>query len=120
MKEQITLRHEQTIRVAGFRNWNKITVGTALGYGGLEGLDQAIAFGHELAWTNQESAVLCSYYHGKNAALDKKDAEIAAAVEIEDGQIVKIDSLLYKVRVTGERYADPVRFVPHYIHENTI
>jgi acetolactate synthase small subunit len=58
----------------------------------------------------QSAGVLTSDYEGKQSYLDAEEAAIAAAVEIEDGQIVEIEGEQFIVKVTGERFSDPVKF----------
>lgn len=109
------LSHGQIIRVKGFSQYaNKITVGTARGYASRynddaeEAHKRALDNGHPTAWANQACSVLSSDYPGKAEALNAEAASIAAAPEIEDGQTVEIEGELFRVRVTGERYSDPV------------
>lgn len=111
------LSHNQIIRVKGFSRYaNKITVGTARGYAAQynddaeEAHKRAIENGHETAWANQSAAVLSADYPGKAEALEAEAAAIAAAPEIENGQTVEIEGEIFTVRVTGERYSDPVHF----------
>lgn len=115
----ITLRHNQTIRVASFDRYaQRIRVGTVEGYAKDNGEDPAAEVqratdnGHELAWTCQAPAVLTADYPGKDAAVDAERAEIAAAQVIEDGDDVIIEGRHYTVRVLGQRYSDPVAFMP--------
>jgi hypothetical protein len=112
-----TLSHNQIIRVKGFSQYaNKITVGTARGYAAEyydapeESHKRALDNGHDTAWANQSASVLSADYPGKKQELDAKAAAIASAPEIENGQTVEIEGELFTVRVTGERYSDPVHF----------
>ena len=114
----IVLSHKQEIRVKGFTPLaQSITVGTARGYAAQykedpeAGHARALANGHETAWTNQACAVLTSDYPGKREALDAAAKATAEAPEIEDGQTVEIEGELFTVRVMGERYSDPVKFI---------
>lgn len=113
-----TLTHNQQIRVSGFRNYCKITVGTLTGYALEHGEtpEQAIScankFGHSLApWTTQAPAVLMDNFRGKDAMLNKERAERVSATEITDGEMVNIEGSEFKVRVLGEGYSDPVHFI---------
>lgn len=113
-----TLTHNQEIRVKGFSNLaNKITIGTCRGYAAQYNEDgeashaRALANGHDTAWTNQAASVLTSDYKGKAEELDRAAAERASAVEIEDGQVVEIEGESFRVKVLGERYSDPVKFI---------
>jgi hypothetical protein len=108
------LTHNQIVRVKGFSQYaNKITIGTARGYdpqNAEESHQRCLANGHDTAWAMQSAGVLTSDYEGKQSYLDAEEAAIAAAVEIEDGQIVEIEGEQFIVKVTGERFSDPVKF----------
>lgn len=113
-----TLSHNQEIRVKGFsRLANKITVGTCRGYAakykedGEASHQRALKNGHDTAWTNQAASVLSDNYKGKAEELDRAAAATAAAPEIEDGQVVEIEGETFRVKVLGERYSDPVKFI---------
>jgi hypothetical protein len=112
-----TLRHNQIIRVMGFSQYaNMIAVGTARGYAAQHGGDaeeshqRALDNGHDTAWANQAAGELTADYEGKAEGMAAKAAAIAAAPEIENGQTVEIEGELFTVRVTGERFSDPVHF----------
>lgn len=114
----LTLSHNQEVRVKGFSHLaNRITVGTARGYAAQYNEDtttahqRALDNGHDTAWTNQAASVLTSDYPGKHEALDAAAAATAAAPEIEEGMVVEIEGELFTVKVLGERYCDPVKFV---------
>lgn len=114
----ITLSHKQEIRVKGFTPLaQSITVGTCRGYAAQYNEDgeashaRALANGHDTAWTNQAAAVLSADYPGKSEALDAARKATAEAPEIEDGQTVEIEGELFRVKVLGERYSDPVKFI---------
>jgi hypothetical protein len=114
-----TLSHNQQIRVASFSHLAQaITVGTIHGYAVQNGecpevaMERAKKFGHEIAWANQAPAVLTSDYAGKAEDLAAERAKRDAAVVIEDGEQVLIEGVVYKVRVMGERFSDPVHFIP--------
>jgi len=115
--QNITLSHGQIIRVKGFPHYaGQITIGTVQGYAAkygedqAEALDRAVKNGHPLVWSHQESAVLSSDYQGKAEAAAAKAAAIAAAVEVENGQIVSVEGRSYKVYVNGQQYSDPIGF----------
>lgn len=114
----ITLRHGQTIRGAGFSKYaQRIEVSTARGYAAEYNEDpeaahyRALARGHEVFWTYQEPAVLCADYPGKAEAHAAKLKEIAEAVELFDGQAVLIEGEKVIVKILGERYSDPIKFI---------
>lgn len=106
-----SLSHGQMIRVPSFRWQKAITVGTHRGSAARYGDDLT---GVELQdpWALQECACLTADYPGKDEELDRKAAEQAAATPVEEGQIVEIEGELYRVHITGERYSDPVKFIP--------
>lgn len=112
------LTHNSQVRVKGFEFRNKITVGTVGGYAEQYGnsptraLQRAKASGHEIAWTNREASVLSADYAGKSEDMDRADEAFLASPEIEDGEIVQIDGDKYRVKVMGERFSDPVKFIP--------
>ena len=111
------LTHKQEIRVAGFSIYaGRITVGTIEGTTTPEMLPEAIerakANRFDIAWALQESPMLTANYPGKAAELEAKAAATAAAPEVADGDIVEIEGRTYKVRVMGERFCDPIHFVP--------
>ena len=115
----LVLAHNDQIRVSGFRNFLDITVGTLKGsaekYAESEAVavKRAIGFGHHLEpWTYQESGMLTSDYTGKYEYHAAKDARRAAAPIVTAGQVVEIEGHLFKVKVNGENYNDPVDFVP--------
>jgi len=114
----ITLKEGQTVRGAGFSRYSqRITVRTARGYAAKYNEDQdaaynrAVANGHETVWTYQEPAVLCADYPGKAEAHAAKLKEIAEAVELFDGQAVIIDGEKLIVRISGERFSNPIQFI---------
>ena len=117
MTTTTTLAHNQEITVKGFTLASKITVGTSRGYAKQYGDDaeeshnRTLANGHDTAWTNQKSATLTSNYPGKDEALDLAAKNTAAAQIIEDGQTVNIEGEEFEVKVLGQRFSDPVRFI---------
>lgn len=114
----LTLVHGQEVRGKGFQYAQKITVGTitgsALKYGDdpLESIDRAKKFGHPLEpWTNQSPAVMTADYPGKAEEHAAKLAATAASPELENGQLVEIEGCIYKVKLLGQQYSDPIAFV---------
>jgi hypothetical protein len=116
-----TLTHNQEIRVKGFGPYcTRIHVWTARGLN-TEGMGkemtpdefhaECIKRGEGTAWAAKESACITSDYPGKREKLEAQRAATAAAIEIEDGQTVEIEGELFKVKVMGERYSDPVHFI---------
>ena len=115
----LVLSHNDLIRVGGFRNFLDISVGTLRGYAcersqsAAAVIKRAFGFGHPLEpWTCQESGMLTSDYTGKYDYHAAKDARRAAAPMVVAGQVVEIEGRLFKVKVNGENYNDPVDFVP--------
>lgn len=113
-----TLSHNQQIRVEGFNNWTKMTVGTAQGYATeygndpIEALNRAIKFGHDLAYVINHGSTLTGNYKGKEEEMRKKREDITNSIMISDGELVTIEGTKYRVKVMGERYSDPVHFIP--------
>jgi hypothetical protein len=111
------------VRGEGFTYAQRITVGTVRGYEAEHGRKYnvqvdpekahqlAVERGHEVAWTNQECAVLSADYPGKSEELDAARAEIAASVILQNGQQVIIEGQAYTVRLVGARYSNPIQFV---------
>lgn len=62
------------------------------------------------AWTLQHAACLTADYPGKARDIANERAKIAAAPELEDGEVVEIDGALYSVKLMGDRYSDPIHF----------
>jgi len=114
-----TLSHNQIVRGSGFPDYTgQIKVGTCAGYyqeigtDPQEGIARAKKQCHPLAWTNLECGCLTDDYSGKAKELADKRSAIAAAPEIEDGQLVEIEGIIYKARLTGHKYSDPIHFIP--------
>jgi hypothetical protein len=110
-----TLQHNQEIRVKGFSPYaQRITVRTVRGCrpeAAEEAHAAALAKGHATTWASQAPAVLTADYDGKAAELDAAAVARAAAPLIADGDAVEIEGELFRVRVIGEQYSDPVKFV---------
>jgi len=113
-----TLSHNQEVRISGFKNASRIRIFTIAGYAiqNGENPDDAIArskeFGHELnPCCLQAASIMTADYVGKKEELDAKDAATAAAPEIENGELVEIEGSQFIVRVLGQQYSDPVKFV---------
>lgn len=64
----------------------------------------------EWAWTLQSPAVITANYPGKFEKLAAEHAAIAAAPELENGEIVEIDGDTYRVALMGSEYSDPIKF----------
>lgn len=122
-----TLTHNQEIKVTCFRYASKIQVMTLQGcfqndvirYGEKKTWEaykeQNKRNGGPEVWSYQSPAVLTADYAGKAEALAKAAAEMEAAPEIANGDWVRIEGLEYQVKVIGERYSNPVKFIPREI-----
>jgi hypothetical protein len=115
----LVLSHSDLIRVSGFRKSSEISVGTLRGYAcersqsAAAVIKRAFGFGHRIApWTHQKVSCLDADYAGKQDALDAKAALLASAPMVEAEQVVEIEGHLFKVKVSGECYSDPVEFIP--------
>jgi hypothetical protein len=120
--QPIELTYNQVVRGEGFTYAQRITVGTVRGYEAEHGSkynvqvdpekahQRAVERGHEVAWTNQECAVLTADYPGKAEQLASERAEIAASVILQDGQQVIIEGQTYTARLVGARYSNPIKF----------
>ena len=118
----IELTYGQVVRGEGFTYAQRITVGTVRGYEAEHGSKYnvqvdpekahqlAVERGHEVAWTNQECAVLSADYPGKSEELAAARAEIAASLILQNGQQVIIEGQAYTVRLVGARYSNPIQF----------
>ena len=114
----IQLAHGQEIRVTGFPSYaQRITIRTCRGCAVQHKEDpeaahiRALDRGHETAWANQEPAALTSDYAGKAEAMAAEAVATAAAVEIASGDHVEIEGELFRVRVMGQQFSDPVHFI---------
>lgn len=106
--KNITLTHNQVIRVKGFRrSTSRIRVRTSSGMAAEHGSQP-----HDNAtpWVIQDTAVL----DGRDKSANY--VEIDAAPEIENGQQVIIEGKCYAVKVNGQQYSDPVEFVSAEAH----
>lgn len=116
MKE---LHHNQQIKVKNFRYQNKIKVSTVQGlflglFGkeNIEELKEAESIGYsKKPWTTRSPSMMTGDYPDKNIDLKKLQEAFDNAVEVEDGETVKINQKEYTVKVIGEQYYDPVHFI---------
>ena len=114
----LNLQYNQTVRGAGFPVYaQRISVGTARGYAAEyngnqeEAHQRAIDNGHATAWTNQDAACLTADYSGKAEAHAAYLKEISDAVELHNGQKVKIEGEVFTVRLVGSHVSDPIHFI---------
>jgi len=101
----MTLSYNQEIRMNTTYPVGRITIGTAMGYLGHNDRN-------ENPWTNQSAGCLEADYPGKAEALAAKHAATAASPMVEDGQVVRIEGLYWKVKYEGPRYSNPISFKP--------
>lgn len=116
--EIIYLSHGQQIVVPSFRFTNKIELVTPRGYA-LEHGDcpeeaeaRATKFEHEFLACFQHPSILTADYNGKAESLEAERKEWEVAQRIEGGDLVECEGREYKVKILGERYSDPVKFIP--------
>ena len=114
----IQLTHGQQVVVPSFKYTNKIELvtprGYALSYGDCpeEAEARAIKFDHDFLACFQHPSILTADYNGKAEELDAKHREWEVAQRIEEGDLVACEGRVYKVKILGERYSDPIKFIP--------
>jgi hypothetical protein len=114
------LHHGQIVRVKSFTELaGMIRVFTLRGYALEYGNDpeeviaRARKNNHDLNPAGlQEAAVITADYPGKDAELRAHHKLIDEAPEIEDGETVTIEGNDFKVKVLGQRFSDPITFIP--------
>jgi hypothetical protein len=108
------LSHGQQVRIAG--SAARIYVGSIEGSCRTSGADLAQATdrhltrGWPLAWTTRAPYVLEDDHPGKAESLRMEQEQTAAAVVLEHGQQVSIEGRLYRVRLIGGNFSDPIHF----------
>jgi len=111
-----TLTHGEQIKTTIDKYQPIISVGTIAGYAARIGGDpeqmirQSRKFGWETAWTEKAPAILEAPYPGIELRRAKEADAYAAAVTVEDGEIVEIDGLQYYARYVRRDVSDPVKF----------
>ncbi len=63
-----------------------------------------------LVWSMQHAAILTANYKGKAEAMQKKADAYKNAVLIKDGDTVRVNERLFKVKYTRPNVSDPVHF----------
>ena len=114
----IHLSHGQQIVVSSFKYQNKIELVTPRGYALSRGdcpedaEARAVKFDHEMLACFQHSSVLSSDYEGKAERLEAERKDWEKAQRIKQGDLIECEGRKYKVKIIGERYSDPVKFIP--------
>lgn len=118
MKKLIKLTHAQQIVVPSFKYQKKIELvtprGYALSYGDCpeEAEAQAVKFGHELLACFQHCSIISADYEGKAEEIEAERKEWEKAQRVSEGDLVECEGRKYLVKINGERYSDPVAFIP--------
>lgn len=118
MNNKIKLAHGQQVVVPSFKFTNKIELVTPSGYALAngdcpeEGEARAISNSHDLLACFQHSSILTADYDGKAEELQAEREEWEKAQRIEQGDLVECEGRKYKVEIIGERYSDPIKFIP--------
>jgi|ETNvirnome_2_300_1030623.scaffolds.fasta_scaffold01000_10 hypothetical protein len=64
-------------------------------------------------WSNKHGTCLTADYAGKAEDMEKKREAYKNAILLIDGELVKVDGEIYKVKYTNPRVSDPIHFIPH-------
>lgn len=67
---------------------------------------------HSMVWTTKSPAVLVSNYPGKAAEHERKRIAFENATLLSEGETVIIENRKYTVKLVGEKYSDPIHFIP--------
>ena len=114
----IQLIHGQQVVVPSFKYTNKIELVTPRGYALSHGdcpeeaEARATKFGHEFLFCFQYPSIISTDYSGKAERLETERKEWETAQRIEEGDLVACEGRVYKVKILGERYSDPIKFIP--------
>ena len=114
----IQLTHGQHVVVPSFKYTNKIELvtprGYALSYGDCpeEAEAQATKFGHEFLACFKFPSIISADYNGKAERLEAERKEWEEAQRINEGDIVECEGRKYIVKILGENFSDPVKFIP--------
>lgn len=97
------------------KNWRfAAIVSTSRSHARKYGDDPDASFARDLdrgtptAWTRRAPAILDTTGQANRERME----DLARAIEVEDGQIVSIEGVTYRVRVIGQMYSDPISFTP--------
>jgi hypothetical protein len=114
----LTLTHGQTVRGFGFsEHTQQIRVYTVRGYANELGWNPDEAEKHatiqreDLAFTAQTPGIMTSDYAGKSEKIEATRREIGASPILVNGQLVEIEGRVFTVRLMGDQYCDPIKFV---------
>lgn len=105
-----TLVDGQQVKIPNDVYESKIHVYTLKEYIKRNNINTTIS-GHEV-WSYKYPTCISSSYKGKEVVLQIKQNNYKSAPILEDGEIVKVDELLYKVKINGIDYSDPIEFIP--------
>ena len=114
----IQLTHGQHVAVPSFRFTNKIEIvtpcGYAISYGDCpeEAEARATKFGHEFLACFKHPSIITADYNGKAERLEAERKEWEEAQRINEGDIVECEGRKYIVKILGENFNDPVKFIP--------
>ena len=114
----IHLSHGQQIVVPSFRFTNKIELVTPSGYAlehgdcPKEAEERATKFGHEFLACFKHPSIITADYNGKAERLEAERKEWEEAQRINEGDIVECEGRKYIVKILGENFSDPVKFIP--------
>lgn len=96
----------QFVTAAGFRRAFDLMTCRSRGF------DEArtLANGHDIAWTVNAGTALTDSPEYNRRRLAEEAAQLASAVTLTNGQTVEIEGRTFRVKINGERYADPIAF----------
>lgn len=117
-EKTIKLTHGQQIVIPSFKYTNKIQLVTPSGYALEEGHcpkeweARAAKFGHEFLACFQHCSILTADYKGKDEQLQAERKEWEDAQRVEQGDLVECEGRKYTVKILGQQFSDPVKFIP--------
>lgn len=114
-----TLTYKDFVKVAAWvasgKQVNAYSMFTIEGYAAKYGQDGAEAYALAVANHHETAGVLNSGSalvggKGRFAYYAARDKELADAIELLDGELVRIEGRIYIVHFVGSNYADPIKF----------
>lgn len=111
-----TLSHGQLVYGELWGNFHSSKVFTIQGYAKetnrseQEMLDRAIKNNHELVATINPGTVLTNsegYYERENQLRQN-------SVPLNEGELIQAEGKIYKVKLVGKNYSDPIHFIPQH------